>query len=329
MGLLLSIFFGFAPMFFFAYLVYWMDRYEKEPKFLLGLVFVWGAVFAAGAAFLINTVFQYGFYLFTGSESATNLTTGAIVAPIIEESLKGFAVLLVFLVFRHEFDSILDGIVYAAIVAIGFAATENTFYIYSMGFQEDGYTGLLALAFIRVILVGWQHPFYTAFIGIGLALARLNRSGVVKLLMPGLGWVAAVILHSVHNTIAYTFNNLNGMILGTALDWSGWLIMLLVIVWAAFREQQWICSQLREEVSLGVISAAQYRPACSAWAQSGARIGALFSGRFRMTARFYQVCAELSYKKQQIASLGEETGNTHAVQTLRSELARLAPNASS
>ena len=49
-----------------------------------------------------------------------------MIAPIIEESLKGLAVLLVFLLFRKEFDSILDGIVYAAITALGFAATENS-----------------------------------------------------------------------------------------------------------------------------------------------------------------------------------------------------------
>ena len=56
----------------------------------------------------------------------------------------------------------------------GFAATENTLYIYN-GFHQNGWSGLAFLVFVRVILVGWQHPFYTAFTGIGLAVARLNR----------------------------------------------------------------------------------------------------------------------------------------------------------
>lgn len=36
MPLLVSIFFGFAPMFLFAGFINWLDRYEKEPKALLG-----------------------------------------------------------------------------------------------------------------------------------------------------------------------------------------------------------------------------------------------------------------------------------------------------
>ena len=56
MGILLSLFFGFVPMLLFAWLIYWLDRYEKEPKVLLGGVFLWGAVVAAGGAFLVNTL---------------------------------------------------------------------------------------------------------------------------------------------------------------------------------------------------------------------------------------------------------------------------------
>ena len=109
----------------------------------------------------------------------------------MEETLKGLAVLGVFLVFHSEFDSVLDGIIYAGVAALGFAATENTYYIYTYGFQEGGWSGLLSLAFIRVILVGWQHPFYTAFIGIGLAMARLNRNWLVKIIAPLLGLALA------------------------------------------------------------------------------------------------------------------------------------------
>ena len=39
MAFLTAIFFGFVPMFFFAYIFYWLDRYEKEPLILLAGVF--------------------------------------------------------------------------------------------------------------------------------------------------------------------------------------------------------------------------------------------------------------------------------------------------
>src|SRR3989304_2770005 len=127
MALLVSLIFGFAPMFLFAAFVYWLDRYEKEPHILLGATFFWGAAIAAGGAFLINTIFGIGIYLFTGSEAASEIGTASIIAPIVEEFLKGLAVAIVFFMFRKEFDSILDGIIYGGIAALGFAATENTF----------------------------------------------------------------------------------------------------------------------------------------------------------------------------------------------------------
>lgn len=324
-GVAFSLFFGFVPMFFFACLVYWTDRFEKEPKILLVGVFLWGALVAAGGAFFINTVLGLGIYVFTESEAATNLATGSIIAPFIEESLKGMAVLLVFLLFRREFDSILDGIVYAAIAAIGFAATENAYYIFNYGFVENGLGGGIFLVFVRVILVGWQHPFYTAFIGIGLALARLNRSILVKVIAPLSGWLAAVVIHALHNTLANFISDLGGLLLGTLIDWGGWLLMFLFVVWALYREQRWIAQQLREEVTLGIITLTHYQIACSLWRQSAVRWKAMFSGRYRATERFYQTCAELAHKKQQFVSLGDEEGNTVIIQNLRAELSSLAP----
>jgi protease PrsW len=325
MGFLLSLFFGFAPMLLFAYLIYWLDRYEREPVVLLGMVFTWGAVVAAGAAFIINTSLGIGIYLFTNSEAASNLTTGSLIAPLVEETLKGIAVLIIFLVFHREFDSILDGIVYAGIVALGFAATENIYYIYTYGYQESGYSGLLWMIFVRVILVGWQHPFYTAFTGIGLAIARMSRQTLVKLFSPLIGWSAAVFTHSFHNTLSSLLKGGTGFVLSTGVDWSGWLIMLAFIILMLHREQRWLKTQLKEEVSRGVISPGQYQIACSSRLQSKARFGALFTGSYTATDRFYKNCGELAYKKQQRSKMGEEDGNTPIIERLRSELGKLSP----
>ena len=71
--------------------------------------------------------------MITGSEAISEFATGSLVARPVEESFKGMAVLLVYLIVRREFDSILDGIIYAGIVALGFAATENSYYIYNFG----------------------------------------------------------------------------------------------------------------------------------------------------------------------------------------------------
>jgi RsiW-degrading membrane proteinase PrsW (M82 family) len=325
MGVLLSLFLGVIPAFVYAMFVFWLDRYEKEPVLLLGGVFIWGAVVAAGGAFILNTLFGLSVFLFTGSETATDLATGSISAPLVEESLKGFAVLIVFLIFRNEFDNILDGIVYAGVAALGFAATENSFYIFSYGYQEAGYEGIMVLACVRNILVGWQHPFYTAFIGIGLAMARLNPNPLVKIAAPVAGWSLAVITHSFHNTFATLIGGVEGLLLGTVIDWTGWFFMFLVIIWAIFREQGYLKKYLREEVELGTISQGQYKTACSALLMSLSRFGSLTSGRYGRTNRFYHLCAELSHKKRQRDAVGEERGNTALIEQMRRELAQLSP----
>ncbi len=325
MGLIVSGLIGFFTALLYAYLLYWLDRYEKEPLLLLGGVFIWGAVIAAGSAFLINTFLGLGIYIFTNSSVLTDIATGSIVAPLVEESLKGFAVLTVFLVFRREFDSILDGIIYAGVAALGFAATENTYYIYTYGFQQSGWSGLASLTFIRVILVGWQHPFYTAFFGIGLAVARLNKNWAVRILAPLLGLAAGMFAHGFHNTVAaFLPDGAVGLVIGTGIDWTGWFFMICIIVWATWREQQNLKKYIAAEVQAGTISPAQLRTVSSGWLQMFSRVGAIFKGKYLKTARFYQVCGEYAHKRRQYDLIGDEGGNLAIVQKLRAEMVQLA-----
>ncbi len=319
MPLLASLFFGFMPMFLFAVLVYWLDRYEKEPKILLGAAFFWGVVIAAGGAFILNTASGMGIYMFTGSEVAAEFGTASIVAPIVEEILKGLAVAIVFFVFYKEFDSILDGIIYGAIVALGFAATENTLYIYRNGYQESGWGGLFLLVFIRVIIVGWQHPFYTAFTGIGFAVSRTNKNNLIILIAPLAGLGIAISTHAFHNTFGGLIGGLEGLVAGTFVDWIGWAFMLVFIIWMINHEREIVKKHLEEEVHAGVISQAQYQKALSPWTVTTA----ILSGK--VTARFYQICGELSHKKEQMKTKGDEDGNSVIIEKLRVELATLAP----
>ncbi|MBM3126722.1 MAG: PrsW family intramembrane metalloprotease [Chloroflexi bacterium] len=319
MPFLASLFFGFVPMFFFAAFVFWLDRYEKEPRILLGAAFFWGVVIAAGGAFILNTLFGIGIFLATNSEAAAEFGTASVIAPIVEEFLKGLAVGIVFLLFRREFDSILDGIIYAGIVALGFAAAENSYYIYAFGYLEGGWEGLIALVFARVLLVGWQHPFYTAFIGIGFAVSRLNRNPLMKFIAPLLGYGVAVATHAFHNTFGSLIGGVEGLAIGTVLDWIGWLIMLAFIIWMISHERNIVRRQLHEEVSNGLITAAQYQRALSPLTLTTAGL----SGR--AASRFFQVCGELAHKKDQLTRQGEEGGNTVIIESLRKELAALSP----
>jgi len=318
MALVASVLLAFIPAFLMAAFIYWLDRYEKEPLIVLGAAFFWGAVVAAGGSYVLNTVFGLGIYVLTGSGDVTDQATTSLVAPLVEEALKGTALLVIFVGFRREFDSILDGIIYAGITALGFAATENVQYIYEHGYLDGGWEGFWQLVFIRDFVVAWQHPFYTAFTGIGLAIARLHHNALLKLLATATGYSLAVLTHGFHNSFSSILGGLEGFALGSLIDWFGWLLMALFILFMITRERALMQRQLKEEVGGGVLSASQYARALSPLTMSLA-----FVTGGPAAARFYRLCGELAHKKEQMSRFGDENGNAALIDSLRGELAAL------
>jgi protease PrsW len=320
MPLLVAFVFAFGPAFLMAVFVYWLDRYEKEPLILLGAAFCWGAIVAAGGAFLLNTLLGVGIYLATGSSSVADLTTASLVAPFVEEGLKGSALLLILLRFRSEFDSVLDGIVYAAIVGLGFAASENMLYLYDHGYLQHGWSGFWTLVIVRDLVVAWQHPFFTAFTGIGLAVARLSKGFLTKIGAATVGYAFAVFAHSFHNALADVIGGVGGLAVGSLIDWFGWAMMAAFIAFMILRERAILKRQLAQEVEQGVISATQYQRALSPLTASTA-----FLFRGKSAGRFYGLCGELAHKKEQLMRFGDEGGNKALVQALQHQLATLGP----
>lgn len=325
MEFLLAVLLSFVPAFLCAAFLYWIDRYEKEPKILLGVVFLWGAVVAAGGALVSQIILQGTVELATGSERAADLAGSTLFAPLTEESLKGIAVLLVFLVFRRELDSVLDGLVYAGVVALGFAATEDTIYLFGES-TKSGVEGMMGLWIVRIALGIWDHPFYTAWMGLGLVAARLSRSTLVRWLAPLAGWLIAVTAHSLHNGLAEAAaGNSEFGLLMFALDWLGWALMFVILLAALWRERRLLRVHLADEVARGILDERQYRTALSLGPHLGARLRALFAGRFLSTRRFYRLAGELAHKKNQLARLGDENGTASLVEELREEMRRLSP----
>lgn len=325
MAFFLALVLSFLPAFLCAAFVYWLDRYEKEPIPLLGGAFFWGAFVAAAGALVSQIILSGGMYLATGSEEAADLAGSTLFAPLTEESLKGFAVLLVFFAFRREFDSLLDGLVYAGITALGFAATENVIYL--LGFSEEhGTEGMLGLFVLRCILGAWDHPFYTSFIGMGLAASRLSHSALVRWLAPLLGWGMAVATHSLHNVLAETASSTPEVLfLMFLIDWLGWLFVGIVILVAVRKEGHLMQAELADEVPRGTLTAAQYHTAGSPLGRSVVRLRALFAGKLGVTMRLYRLAGELAHKKRQLARFGDEGGNTRMIEGLRDEMRRLSP----
>lgn len=180
----------------------WLDRYEREPPSLLTFAFVWGAAVATFAALILNTASDYA--LVSAGHDAS--ATAVAVAPFVEELFKGLAVLLVFLVRRHEFDGVVDGLVYAGMVGIGFAFVENILYLGS-ALADQGVGGLTGTFVMRCVFAPFAHPMFTSATGIGIGIAARSRNVATRILAPIGGYLAAVGLHALWNFSASLGNS--------------------------------------------------------------------------------------------------------------------------
>ena len=173
--------------------VRWLDRWEPEPKPILAVALVWGAGVAVLSALIVNTTVQQWLLQRTQDPESTAATTAVFVAPVVEETVKGAGVVLLYIFRRQHMDGPVDGVVYAATVAAGFAFTENVLY-----FAQ--YTSGVGQVFLmRGVFSPFAHALFTSCIGIAVGLAARSRSrGTLALTLP-LGLVAAMVLHGLWN----------------------------------------------------------------------------------------------------------------------------------
>lgn len=216
-GLVLAI----LPVPLLVALVLMLDRLEPEPWRALLFAFMWGAGVAVLGALLLNTA---GYELLTKPVFGERgeLVTASVGAPLVEESLKG-AVLFGFLWFRrHELDGLTDGIIYAAMVALGFAMMENISYYIRAIDQHN----LEAVFIMRGVISPFGHPLFTSMTGLGVAYAALHK-GAVRVAAPVTGLCVAMLLHGTWN-FSSAFG-LGGLTVAYGID-SCILIGLIVIV---------------------------------------------------------------------------------------------------
>src|SRR3954471_11712645 len=147
----------------------WIDRWEPEPPRLLLIAFLWGACFSALGALIINSSAALAVDVLLGRGSG-DVIGSTVIAPIVEEGLKGAFLVGLLLFRRREFDGIIDGIVYAGIVAAGFAFTENILYL-GRTVVDPETAGVLGTLFMRGIASPFAHPLFTCMIGIGAGIA--------------------------------------------------------------------------------------------------------------------------------------------------------------
>lgn len=229
----------------------WLDRYEPEPRSLILTALGWGALVATAGALVLQTLDQFAF-------GRPESLSAAIVAPITEEAMKGLFVLLLVVARRRVLDGVLDGIVYAGMVGIGFAFTENILYLAAayMGGDEIGPGGIGAVTgtfVVRGIFSPFAHPFFTALFGIGIGYAVVTRSPFWRVAAPILGYALAVLAHAFWNGAAYFGGGEFFVLAYLFLMVPAFLLVAGFAVWARYREGQLLARSLSDAAQRGYL----------------------------------------------------------------------------
>jgi RsiW-degrading membrane proteinase PrsW (M82 family) len=197
-----------AIVFFGVHLI---DRWEPEPRGILVFAFLWGAGASVAVALIVGAQLEGVLSAITADVGLSDFIASAVQAPIVEEGAKGLGLLLIFWTARKHFDGPVDGLVYAAWIAGGFAFTENVLYfgvqLLSSG-AIDG--GLAEIFFARGIMSPFAHVMFTACTGIALGFAARRTSSVGAVGVFLLGLVPAVLLHAFWNGSLYFVTDFYG-----------------------------------------------------------------------------------------------------------------------
>lgn len=257
---------AFLPVPLYLAIILWVDRHEREPSSLIAAVFLWGAIVAAAISGWVNISVKE---MLQGTFGSAAWVVSAVAsAPVIEELSKGAVLLLLFLWKRVEFDNVLDGLIYGAVVGLGFAMAENISYFvrYSNELFGGGLAGLGAMFYIRVILFGFGHSMFTGMTGVGLGLARQSVYPVVKIMAPLTGLSAAMFFHGIWNASG-AIPGLAGVriplkvelfafmpLMVAVLALPGLLTLMAVAFLTWKHESQIITAYLQDEIATGAVT---------------------------------------------------------------------------
>ncbi len=179
-----------TPSIAFALIIYFTDRYDKEPLSLLVRLFTIGA-FSIVPVIFIEKILD-NFNMWTGHLSA--IYTSFIVAGFTEEWIKRWVVLLV--AYRHRaFNEKIDGIVYAVMASLGFATVENILYVVVR------FANMPTIGFQRAIFSVPAHMLFAITMGYYISLAKYAVNDSLKKYYMKLSLFIPILLHGIYDYI--------------------------------------------------------------------------------------------------------------------------------
>jgi RsiW-degrading membrane proteinase PrsW (M82 family) len=188
---MLLLFVSLAPVLVIAAFIYFKDKYEKEPFMMLLRAVLVGMLIIIPVVIIEQLLSNYFTKKFAIPDG--NLSSAAynafIVAAFTEEGFK-FLAFMIFIWRNKNFNEKFDGIVYASLVSLGFAAVENVLYVV----QNGAPTGIL-----RAFTAVPGHAIFGITMGFFLGLAKFDS--VKKSIYLMSAFIVPFILHGVYDFI--------------------------------------------------------------------------------------------------------------------------------
>ncbi|MFI5743085.1 PrsW family intramembrane metalloprotease [Streptomyces anulatus] len=157
-----------------------LDLFEQHPPLGFAMAFAWGGFAACYLAIPVNAAVQSLSSKLIGPQF-TKEWGPALAGPINEETLKILGVILLIMIARTQFRTILSVVVLGAMIGLGFQIVEDLLYSLNTAIQfpytnQAAPVGLMLL--VRGVFSGiWSHALYTsvAAFGIGYFVTRRHK----------------------------------------------------------------------------------------------------------------------------------------------------------
>ncbi len=234
-----------------------LDLYEREPKSLVIGAFLWGGVIALVFSSVGNVVWAEVISQVAGPEFASQWGA-ALTAPVIEETYKYLGLVVIYLIARREIDDLMDGVVFGAMIGLGFSVFEDVYYFMDTFGGSVG--GVLEGFWVRVIASGlYGHVLYTAIAGVGFAYFVTRRHDVPfpRRLAVAAGLLAtAVAAHFFWNS-PWFWAELPVLVATTIKGLPFLIFLALAVRLARRREHRWLGIALEREVGRAGLEAAE------------------------------------------------------------------------
>ena len=333
-------------------ILWFLDRREREFPWLFAAAFLWGGLIATALSLPFNTAFlslvdrwlaHHPMLEVMLGPNASLMIVAPISAPIVEEIAKALGVVLLFWLLRPEFDNMRDGLIYGALVGLGFTWFEAALYVVTM-YAKFGVPAFGLQLGVRYALFGLGgHAMFTAIFGASLGLALQTRRKWLRILAPVLGLLLAMTAHMLNNALPLfaTLAKINAgklpseseqipdvgflqaFVTGSFMQLTIFIPFLLIMALAIWRSGIWERRVIREELADEIgraVTSEEYRAIVDDRMLRTRRINRMHP---KTSAALVNAQHELAFRKRRVKEEGGDPEMDELVAGWRGDIRRL------